>query len=287
MRTKVLVTGANGQLGKTIKDLYSQNPEGLDITFTSRQELNISNKNEIEQYLKNNNFQYCINCAAFTNVEQAEKTPEMAFKINAEAVLKLAKTCEKTETILIHISTDYVFDGKKNSPYTEEDIANPINQYGKSKLLGEQHIQNSLKKYFVIRASWLYSEYGNNFMNTMLKLGMEKSQIRVVSDQYGSPTYGKDLAMVIIKFIESGTSEFGIYHYSNEGVANWYDFAKAIFDLRDQSIKVIPISTDEYPTFAKRPKFSALDTTKIKRTFGIQIPQWKDSLKTAISKCNE
>ena len=283
MSTKVLVTGANGQLGSTIKELYSTNQDNIQFTFTTKGELDISNKNEIKKFFSKNNFDYCINCAAFTNVEQAEKTPETAFKINAEAVKHLAQICKDTNTVLIHISTDYVFDGSKNEPYTELDITNPINEYGKSKLLGEQYIQQILNSYFIIRTSWLYSEYGTNFMKTMLILSEERDELNVISDQTGTPTYAKDLAEIILEIINRNNKQYGIYHYSNLGNTNWYNFAKTIFEFLDIKIKLNPIKSEVYPTLTKRSKYSVFDKSKIKKNFGVEIPFWKDSLQKVVS----
>jgi len=282
MKTKVLVTGANGQLGKTIKELYASNEDKIHFTFATKKDLDISIISEIEEFFKTNDFDYCINCAAYTNVEQAELNPDLAFKINAEAVKNLASTCKKTNTVLIHISTDYVFDGEKQTPYLESDITNPINEYGKSKRLGEQYIQEILQKHFIIRTSWLYSEYGKNFMRTMLRLSKEKSELNVVSDQIGTPTYAKDLARVIFVIINSKSIQFGIYNYSNEGIANWYDFAKTIFEFSNIKIKLNPIKTETYPTLAMRPKHCVLDKSKIAINFNIKIPFWRNSLQKAI-----
>jgi len=283
MSIKVLVTGANGQLGSTIKELYSTNHANIQFTFTTKAELDILNKKEIEKFFSKNNFDYCINCTAFTNVEQAEKTPETAFKINAEGVKYLAQICKVTNTVLIHISTDYVFDGSKNEPYSELDIPNPINEYGKSKLLGEQHIQNTLEEHFIIRTSWLYSEYGTNFMKTMLRLSEGRDELNVICDQTGTPTYAKDLAEIILEIINRNNKQYGIYHYSNLGDTNWYDFAKTIFEFLGIKIKLNPIKSEVYPTLAKRSKYSVLDKSKIKKKFGVEIPFWKDSLQKVIS----
>lgn len=282
MNIKVLVTGANGQLGKSIEELFSTNEDNIQFIFTTKAELDISIKSEIDDFFNKNNFDYCINCAAYTDVEHAERDSKSAFKVNAEGAKHLAQICKDTNTVLIHISTDYVFDGSKKEPYTEFDTPNPINEYGKSKLLGEQYIQEILAKYFIIRTSWLYSEYGNNFMKTMIRLSKERNEFGVVRDEISTPTYTKDLVEVVVNIINTKTNKYGIYHYSNEGVISWYDFAKAIFEITDINITLNPIQTDAYPTLAKRPHFSVLDKTKIKLTLGIKIPHWKDSLKKAI-----
>lgn len=282
MKTKILVTGANGQLGKTLKELSSIHKEELQFIFTTKEELDITVKHKVKDYFSKNKFDYCINCAAYTNVDQAELDSKLAFKVNAEGVKCLAESCKDTNTILIQISTDYVFDGTKDKPYTEEDETNPINEYGISKLLGEHYIQGILKEYYIIRTSWLYSEYGNNFIKSMLRLSKEKDEINIVSDQNGSPTYTRDLAIVILKIIKFQNYNYGIYNYSNKGKASWYDFAKVFFEYLQKDIKLIPIETIAYSTAATRPKFSVLDKTKIKQILGIEIPHWKDSLKKVV-----
>jgi dTDP-4-dehydrorhamnose reductase len=283
MITKVLVTGAHSQLGKTIKELYSTNEDEIQFTFTTRAELDITTKDKVEAFFSKNNFDYCINCAAYTDVDQAEIDTKSAFKVNAEGVKRLAQICKNTNTVLIHISTDYVFDGSKKEPYTELDTPNPINEYGKSKLLGEQYIQEILQKYFIIRTSWLYSKYENNFIKTMIRLSKERNELDVVSDQIGTPTFANDLAEVILNFIKIKTNKFGIYNYSSEGRTNWYDFAKAIFEFLKIKIKVHPIKAKDYSIPLKRPNFSVLDKTKINQLLDINIPYWKDGLKKAIS----
>jgi len=282
MNTKVLVTGANGQLGKTIKQLYASNKDEIQFIFATKLELDISIKNEVEAFFDKDKFDYCINCAAFTNVEKAETNPEIAFKINAEAVKNLAQVCKINKTVLIHISTDYVFDGEKNIPYVEEDKTNPINEYGKSKLLGEKYIQEILQKHFIIRTSGLYSKYSVNFMKTMINLSKQKDELSIVYNQIGTPTYTKDLAEVIFEFIYNKHQEYGTYHFSNEGFTNWYNLAKAIFEFSDIKIKLYPIKAEAYPTLAKRPKYSVLDKSKIIKNLNVNIPFWKESLKKAI-----
>ena len=195
----------------------------------------------------------------------------------------MAQICKVTNTVLIHISTDYVFDGSKNEPYTELDITNPINEYGKSKLLGEQYIQQILNSYFIIRTSWLYSEYGTNFMKTMLTFSEERDELNVISDQTGTPTYAKDLAEIIFEIINKNNKQYGIYHYSNLGNTNWYNFAKTIFEFLDIKIKLNPIKSEVYSTLTKRSKYSVFDKSKIKKSFGVEIPFWKDSLQKVVS----
>ena len=272
----VLITGSNGQLASCIKDRAKQY-KGLNFIYTDYQELDISDLNHVEGFFKaNQKIDYCINCAAYTAVDKAESDVEKAFEINAQGPKNLATICNEQDTILIHISTDFVFDGEKTEPYTETDIPKPISVYGASKLKGEVEIQETLKKYFIIRTSWLYSEHGTNFLKTMLNLAKTRDEISVVSDQIGTPTYAGDLANVILKIITSNTRSFGLYHYSNEGVASWYDFAKAIFEASKIKIKTNPIKTDAYPMPAKRPVFSVMDKTKIKKEFNIEIPLWRE-----------
>ena len=280
--TTILVTGGNGQLASCIKDVEKQYDD-LNIIYTYHLELDICELNQIQTFFKSNpQINYCINCAAYTAVDKAETEAEKAFEINATGAKNLAQVCNDHDAILIHVSTDFVFDGEKNEPYTETDVANPISVYGASKLQGEVEIQQALKEYFIIRTSWLYSEYGNNFMKTMLRLAETRDGISVVSDQIGTPTYAGDLAEIIIQIINTKTEKYGIYHYSNEGVASWFEFAKEIFKLAKNKIKVNPIPSIEYLTPAKRPKYSVLDKKKIIDVFKIDIPFWRESLKKVI-----
>jgi dTDP-4-dehydrorhamnose reductase len=278
----VLVTGSNGQLASCIKDLENQHEE-LNLIYTDYQELDICDLKQVEGFFKaNQKIDYCINCAAFTAVDKAETDVEKAFEINAQGPKNLAICCNEQDTVLIHISTDFVFDGEKTEPYTETDIPKPISVYGASKLNGEIEVQKTLKKHFIIRTSWLYSEHGANFMKTMLRLAETRDEISVVSDQIGTPTYAGDLAEVILNIISANNSKFGVYHYCNEGVSSWYDFAKEIFELHNLSVRLIPILSNQYPTAAKRPKNSALDTERTKEVFNIQPLKWKISLKKLI-----
>ena len=274
---KILVTGAEGQLGRSIQELAKKH-DYLDFVFTDYNELDITNSTKINEFFLGDSFDYCINCAAYTAVDKAETDNEKAFLINAEAVKNLAKACKANNVVLIQISTDFVFDGLKETPYNEEDEPNPLNIYGDSKLKGEKHVLDILKKFFIIRTSWVYSEYGHNFLKTMLRLGSEKKELSIVCDQIGTPTYAKDLANVLLTIIKEEKSEYGIYHYSNEGIASWYDFATAIFDISNTKIRLLPITTVAYPTPAKRPRYSVIDKSKLKRTLGIEIPNWRKSL---------
>ncbi|MGM5469154.1 dTDP-4-dehydrorhamnose reductase [Flavobacteriaceae bacterium LMO-SS05] len=282
----ILVTGGHGQLAKCIKDVSTTFAD-LKFIYTDQSELDITRTEQTDTFFNTNKLDWCINCAAYTAVDRAETEQNVAFEVNTLGPKNLALACKQNKVGLMHISTDFVFDGTASKPYSETDKTNPLGVYGLTKLEGEQEISSILNKYYIIRTSWLYSEHGNNFLKTMLRLAENTNEIKVVSDQIGSPTYAKDLALLICKIISRPSHDFGTYNYSNEGIVSWYDFAKAIFEIGNQPIKINPISTEDYPTLAKRPKFSVLDTTKIKHTFGIQIPHWKDSLKTAISKCNE
>lgn len=283
MNSKILVTGSNGQLGECFKSLEKDYPK-YTFFFTDISNLDITNLDQLEDFFKNCKIDWCINCAAYTAVDKAESDIENAIKINAIASENLAVITNKYNTKLIHVSTDFVFDGKQDKAYTEEDKTNPISVYGQTKLAGEKALAENNPKHFIIRASWLYSEFGHNFLKTMLRLAESRDEISVVSDQIGTPTYAKDLAEFIIEIINQDSNAFGIYHYSNEGTASWYDFAKEIFEIKGVSIKVNPIETVDYPTPAKRPHFSVLNKTKIKRVFGKNIPHWKDSLIKAISQ---
>ncbi|PIA79008.1 dTDP-4-dehydrorhamnose reductase [Gaetbulibacter sp. 4G1] len=258
MNKRVLVTGANGQLGKTINELFFINESNLEFTFVTKKELDITQKLELKLFFENNEFDFCINCAAYTNVEQAEKTPKAAYKVNGEGVKHLAQVCKETNTILIHVSTDYVFDGEKIEPYTIEDEPNPINEYGKSKLLGEQYIQKILEKFFIIRTSWLYSEkYGNNFYRTILEKAKKEKELFVTDEQTGCPTNTESLACFIIRIILSKSKNYGIKHFCDEKIMTWYGFAEQI--LNEHLYKDIKIvKAKNYRTFALRPKYSIL-----------------------------
>lgn len=278
----VLITGGNGQLAKCIKDVIPKDGK-TQFIFADLDDLDITKKDEVVSFFSKFNIDYCINCAAYTAVDFAETNKENAREINVEGVNNLAIACKSQNTLFIQISTDFVFDGEKKGFYLEDDNTNPLSVYGQTKLDGEKTLQNSLKEYFIIRTSWLYSEYGNNFMKTMIKLGNEKEELSVVNDQIGTPTYAKNLAEVILKIIETQSQAFGTYHYSNSGIVSWFDFAKEIFHQEKIKIKLNPIPTSSYPTPAKRPKYSVLDKHKIKETFNLEIPFWKKSLTQALS----
>lgn len=275
----ILVTGALGQLGQALKALVPQYPQ-LKFVFKSSAEANITNKQQLQEVFSAVKPDFCINAAAYTAVDKAESEPEQAFAINVTGAKNLAEVCKDFNVTLLHVSTDFVFDGDKSTPYTEDDATNPQGVYGKTKCEGEQEIENILPQHYIIRTSWLYSQYGNNFMKTMIRLGSERDSLSVVNDQKGTPTNANDLAAALAQIILSGVKSYGIYHYSNEGEATWYDFARKIFEINNISIDLRPIPTADYPTPAKRPAYSVLDKSKIKNVFGINIPGWEGSLQS-------
>jgi dTDP-4-dehydrorhamnose reductase len=281
MKKVVLVTGSNGQLGQELRDLEKKFDQ-FDFLFTTRDELAIQDHFLLKKFFKKNNPAYCINCAAYTAVDKAETEKELATLINGDAPGYLAEACDEFGTKFIHISTDYVFDGTSAIPYKETDETNPVNHYGMSKLIGERRVMESIADAVIIRTAWVYSEYGNNFVKTMMRLMNERENINVVNDQRGSPTYAADLAEAIMQIISKEKLIPGIYHYSNEGTISWYEFAVAIKEMIGSNCKINPIPTSQYPTPAKRPAFSLLDKTKIKSTFQLEIPEWQTSLKKCI-----
>lgn len=283
MIKNILVTGGNGQLATCIKHIEERKYDNLNFIYADYLELDICDLNQVQAFFRSNEqIDYCINCAAYTAVDKAETDAEKAFEINALGAKNLALACSEKSTILIHISTDFVFDGEKSRPYTETDDPNPISVYGDTKLKGEIQVKQTLKDYFIIRTSWLYSEHGDNFMKTMLRLSKDRDELTVVSDQIGTPTYAGDLAEVILQIINKDSRDYGIYHYSNEGVASWYEFAKFIFTESNIQMKLEPIKSINYPTLAARPMYSVFSKSKIKQTFNIMIPDWRDSLKKAL-----
>lgn len=279
----IVVFGASGQLGNCLKTFAERNSI-VSIYFPTETEANILDDNALKDIFEKYKPSFSINCAAYTAVDRAEDDLEMATKINKTGAENLARHCAKNGSVLIHISTDFVFKGNTPSLLSEDDPAEPVNVYGQTKLDGELAVKRILKEHFIIRTSWLYSEYGNNFVKTMLKLGAERDELKIITDQTGTPTYAMDLAACIMQVTGSGSTDYGIYHYSNEGVASWYDFAKAIFDISGTNVKALPIKTSEYPTKAKRPAYSVMDKSKIKHTFNIEIPYWRDSLAICIDR---
>jgi len=287
----ILVTGSNGQLGSEIKDLAA-NYADFNCYFTDSIDLDICNSGTLEHYIKDNKIEAVINCAAYTAVDKAEQEAELAKKVNSEGVLNLVNAVAKVNGKLIHISTDYVFDGNSFLPYQESDEVNPIGVYGNTKRSGELAVINSDIDAVVIRTSWLYSAYGNNFVKTMLRLGNERDELGVIFDQVGSPTNASDLAKTCLDILAYSketniNSKGNLYHFSNEGVASWYDFSIAIMTLGKLNCHLKPIETKEYPTPAKRPHFSVLNKSKIKNNFKIDIPYWRDSLAKCILKLNK
>lgn len=279
---EILVVGAKGQLGQCIQKL-SSDYKSLSFLFLDSTALDVTKPEDIEAVFKKNQFDYCINCSAYTNVDKAEEEFELAKNINTLGAKFLAKSCNENKTILIHISTDFVFDGNNNLPYKEDDLTNPLGVYGATKLSGEKEISAVLKEHYIIRTSWLYSSFGNNFVKTMLRLANEKDELNIINDQKGTPTNAHDLAAAIIEIIDSKVSKYGIYHYSNTGSTTWFEFAKAVFEMTNTKIKINPVNSDQYVTKAKRPKYSVLDKTKICSTFKINISDWKESLGKSIN----
>lgn len=280
----ILITGANGQLGSEFNQIKGEY-EGFDFFFTGSIELDICNLKAVENFVAKNNIDIIVNCAAYTNVDKAESEENLSKKVNAEGVWNLVKAINKVGGKIIQISTDYVFNGNQFLPYSEIDKTSPIGIYGKSKYQGEKAILNSDVNGIVIRTSWLYSSFGNNFVKTMLRLGNEKEEIGVIFDQIGSPTYAKDLAKVCLEILNENkilNTKGKVYHFSNEGVASWYDFAESIMEFGGRKCKIKPIETTEYPTPAKRPFFTVLNKKKIKTDFNIEIPYWRVSLKKCV-----
>lgn len=280
---RILVTGANGQLGKELQDIELQHPQ-FKFFFVDKQTLDITEREKVYKAFREIKPAYVVNCAAFTAVDKAETEADTALLVNRVAVANLAAACAETGAGFLHISTDYVFDGTSKSPLTEDQAPNPVNAYGKSKLEGEQKVVEINKAAIIIRTSWLYSSFGNNFVKTMLRLMASRPEVSVVADQWGSPTYAADLAAALMQIIESGKWIPGVYHFSNDGVLTWFDFASEIKRLAGAQCFIRAITTDQYPTPAKRPQYSVMDKTKMQRTFGIEIKDWKESLKICIEK---
>jgi dTDP-4-dehydrorhamnose reductase len=283
---KILVFGASGQLGHCLKKV-ADTQQLSDIFFPGEDEANILDEIGLNTLFAKYQPQFCINCAAYTAVDKAEEDMHTARKVNADGAANLAKLCKANGITLVHVSTDFVFEGNTPYPLIEADAVNPINVYGLTKLEGEHAIADILPEHYILRTSWLYSEYGNNFVKTMLRLGAERDVLKVIADQVGTPTYAIDLAECILAIIAADNKQYGIYHYSNEGVTSWYDFAQSIFDISNTQVKVYPIRTAEYPTPAIRPTYSVMDKAKVKSTFNIEIPYWRHSLETCIKRLSE
>lgn len=274
----ILVTGSNGQLGSELRELSSQYPE-YQFVFTDLPELDICDPDALDAFFSGKSITHIINCSAYTAVDKAESDPETAYKVNALGPANLAEIAVRKKIKLIHTSTDYVFHGDKNSALTEDEETDPISVYGKSKLAGEQVVSSSGAEAVIIRTSWLYSSYGANFVKTILRLASERDELKIVADQFGNPTWAADLANAIMKLIKKGFEPgVQIYHYSNAGETNWFEFAREIVNYAGKSCKVLPITTAEYPVAAKRPVYSIMSKEKITGYLGITVPQWKDSL---------
>jgi dTDP-4-dehydrorhamnose reductase len=285
---EIIVTGSNGQLGSEIRQLEKSFP-GFAFTYTDVDELDLTDEKAVNDFLKNSTFDYCINCAAYTAVDKAEDDRELTMLINAAAVEFLAKACAIHNVYLIQISTDYVFDGTNYRPYTETDPPSPNSFYGLSKRKGEEAMEQLAGNGLIIRTAWLYSSFGNNFLKTMLRLGNERDALGVVADQIGSPTYAGDLARAILNILAWEKLHDGveIYHYSNEGVISWYDFAQAIMRESGISCRINAIESKDFPAKANRPFYSVLSKSKIKKDFGLEIPYWLDSLKIVLKQLHE
>ncbi len=286
MRDKIIVTGAKGQLGSELQSLASSFPQ-YEFIYTDKEELSIDDENAVDEFFNQHNPQYCINCAAYTAVDKAESDRKLAMMINATAPGILARACTRFGVRYVHISTDYVFNGQSDTPYSVDTPTDPVNYYGYSKMVGEQNVVRENPEAIIIRTAWVYSEYGNNFVKTMMRLMSERDAINVVSDQVGAPTYAKDLANAILKILSSGKWVSGFYHYSNSGKISWYDFACAIRDFIGSPCKVNPIPSSSYPTPASRPAFSLLDTSRIRLEYEVAIPDWKESLRFCISRLKQ
>jgi dTDP-4-dehydrorhamnose reductase len=279
----ILVFGASGQLGQCLAHVAKER-DTAGLIFPPEDQANILDPAKLRALFEQYQPAYVINCAAYTAVDKAEDEVEIARKVNRDGVENLARLCGEFGTVLVQISTDFVFAGTGNQPLVETDPAEPISVYGLTKLEGEQVIAPLTDKFFILRTSWLYSEYANNFVKTMLKLGRERDELRIIWDQVGTPCYAIDLAGCVLTIIETQNTQYGIYHYSNEGVTSWYDFATAIFELSGTTVKTTPIRTAEYPTKATRPAYSVMDKTKAKTQLGVAIPHWRESLKVCLGR---
>lgn len=274
---KTLITGANGQLGTELHEILEREFPGQTL-YTDVQELDLTNAKAVYSYVANNEITHIVNCAAYTAVDRAEEEKMLCAAVNTDAVKNLAMAADANGAKIIHISTDYVFDGTNHRPYRESDKVNPISQYGTTKRKGETLLLALAPQAIIIRTAWLYSAHGKNFVKTMLRLADSQPEIKVVCDQIGTPTFARDLASAVVKVLQSHQWVPGIYHFTDEGAASWYDFAKAIFRIAGKDVKVTPIPTEDYPTPASRPSYSILDRTRIKATYGIEIPHWEEAL---------
>lgn len=282
---RILVTGANGQLGKCIQDAAADFPD-LEYVFASRETLDIRNADSLREYFTKNKFTHCIHTAAYTNVEKAESEAEQAFAINAEAVKNLATVCKNHDCVLLHISTDYVFDGQKRSPYVETDATNPINVYGTSKLKGERYIQEICEKHYIFRTSWLYSQYGHNFLKTILNYAEAGKPLTITTEQTGTPTNANDLAAALLQVIAQDSGDYGVYHYSNAGQTTWFGFAEEILKQSGKLESTKLAKTNHYRTFAARPEYSVLSNTKAHKQLKLKQMDWRGRLSPVMKYFN-
>jgi dTDP-4-dehydrorhamnose reductase len=282
-RKKIVVTGGSGQLGSEFKELTASFPN-FEFLFPSREELPVGDIGSVKNFFQSSSPSFCINCAAYTAVDKAETEKEQALLVNGKGVGQLAAICKEFHTRLIHLSTDYVFDGTASSPYTEAAVNNPVNVYGATKLEGEKQAMANNSESIILRTSWVYSPFGKNFVKTMLRLMKEKPEINVVNDQFGSPTYAADLAKAVMIIIASGHWYPGIFHFSNQGEISWFDFAEAIKQLSTSNCRINPVPASQYPTPARRPAYSVLDNSKIAGTYAIHPQPWKESLARCIQR---
>lgn len=284
---KILVTGANGQLGLELRSVLERTLPGKTV-YTDVEQLDLTDANAVDKFVTEGEFTHIVNSAAYTAVDQAETDQTLCYRINADAVRNLATAASKIDAKVIHISTDYVFDGRAHRPYHESDKVNPLSHYGTSKRKGEMALLSLCPDAIIVRTAWLYSPHGKNFVKTMLRLGREQKEIRVVSDQIGTPTNATDLAEAIAAIIKARQWVPGIFHFTDEGVCSWYDFTKAIFRYAGiKNCKVVPVTTEDYPTAATRPPYSVLDKTMIKKTYGIEIPHWEESLALCLAQFHD
>ncbi len=280
--TTILITGSKGQLGNEMQQAAKRYPQ-FNYIYTDVDELDICDKTSLDSFVKANSVNFIVNCAAYTAVDKAEDDVELCYKINSDAVRNIGEVVTSNSIKVVHVSTDYVFDGTNHIPYRENQEVSPATVYGKSKLAGEQALIESCKESVIIRTAWLYSSFGNNFVKTMMKLGTERDSLNVIFDQIGSPTYAADLAEAILKVISSEKFVPGIYHFSDEGVCSWYDFTKTIHKIAGISCNVQPIESKDFPVRTPRPHYSVLNKAKIKSTYGIKIPHWEESLEKCIN----
>lgn len=282
---KILVTGSRGQLGRELHDVLEERLPGCTV-YTDADELDITDAAAVEAFLRTGDFSHVINCAAYTNVEGAEEDKHLCYSINVDGIRNIARHADELGVKVLHISTDYVFDGCSCRPYTEGDKVNPTSEYGNTKRRGETALLGLSPESIIVRTGWLYSPHGHNFVKTMLRLGGERSEIKVVFDQIGTPTYARDLAEAIATMVLTSHWIPGIYHFANEGACSWYDFAVSIMDCAGKDCKVVPITSTDFPSAVSRPPFSVLDKSRIKATYGINIPHWQNALRRCILRIN-